>query len=48
MGWSGSRIGSNLKQTEPNTEFRFRVQSLPELNIRFRFSVQAVRVTFEC
>ena len=47
VGQSGSRIGSNLNRTEPNAEFRFKVQSLPEPNVRFRFGVQAARVAFE-
>jgi hypothetical protein len=48
LGRSGSGIGSKLKRTELNAEFRFKVQHLLEPNAVFEFGVRAVKVTFEC
>jgi hypothetical protein len=48
VGESGSGIGSNLNRTELSAEFRLKVQSIAELNLRVRFDVRAERPAFEC
>jgi hypothetical protein len=47
LGRSGSEIGLNLNQTEPNTVCRFKIQQFAEPELQLQFGVQPVRVAFK-